>query len=107
MSAVLEKTKQSLEAALRYNPQSVELMASLAEVYIRLGQFDDHTMELCDTVLRDQPENPLLDQARSIGQLIDEARQIEQSLDEGGDLSDSPSFLRQLELLEQFSGIHQ
>lgn len=83
MESVLHKTMQSLESALRYNPSSVELMASLAEVYVRLGRFDRRTMELCEAVLSRQVDNVLLQQAQSIGLLIEQSRALEESLGRG------------------------
>jgi len=83
MESVLQKTMQSLETALRYNPSSVELMASLAEVYVRLGRFDQRTLELCDAVLNKQVDNVMLQQAQSIGLLIEQGRHLEKSLEMG------------------------
>jgi tetratricopeptide (TPR) repeat protein len=80
MNAVLLKTMQSLEAALRYNPHSIDLMASLAEVCVRLGRFDQRTMELCEAVLAEQPGNALLHQAQAVGAVIDRSRTIEEGL---------------------------
>ncbi|MEN6625520.1 MAG: protein kinase [Candidatus Sumerlaeia bacterium] len=70
MNAILNKTMQSLEAALRYNPNSTELMAALAEVYIRMGRFDERTLELCRQAIDRQVDNALLKQAGEIGRLI-------------------------------------
>ena len=93
METVLQKTMQSLETALRYNPSSVELMASLAEVYIRLGRFDERTMDLCAAVLGHQVDNVLLQQAQSIGVLIEQSRALEEALKNG----ESPPPLEALE----------
>ncbi|MCL5270172.1 MAG: protein kinase [bacterium] len=101
MESVLQKTVQSLEAALRYNPTSVELMTSLAEVYVRLGRFDRRTMELCDAVLARQ-DHPLLQQAQSIGDLLEQAQKIEECL-ERGEAPPEPDVLRtSLNILEEF-----
>ncbi len=67
---------QSLEAALRYNPTSSELKASLAEVYIRMGRFDEATLELCRQALEEQVDNVLLRQAGEIGRLIEFTREL-------------------------------
>ncbi len=58
MNAILNKTMQSLETALRYNPTSTDLMAALAEVYIRMGRFDERTLDLCRQALEHQVETP-------------------------------------------------
>ena len=83
METVLQKTMHSLETALRYNPSSVELMTSLAEVYVRLGRFDQRTMELCQAVLSQQVDNLLLQQAQKIGALIQQSCAAEEALGRG------------------------
>lgn len=70
MNAILNKTMQSLEAALRYNPTSTDLMAALAEVYIRMGRFDERTLDLCRQALDHQVDNALLKQAGEVGRMI-------------------------------------
>lgn len=80
MDNILQKTVQSLEAALRYNPESVELKTSLAEAYVRMGQINQRTMDLCETVLNHQIENALLERAHHVGVLIEQTRQIEEDL---------------------------
>ncbi|MCE5228469.1 protein kinase [bacterium] len=70
MNAILNKTMQSLETALRYNPNSTDLMAALAEVYIRMGRFDERTLELCRQAMEHQVDNALLRQAGEVGKLL-------------------------------------
>ena len=102
MESVLQKTMNSLETALRYNPSSVELMASLAEVYVRLGRFDRRTMELCETVLSRQVDNLLLQQAQSIGMLIEQSRAIEDALKNGEPPPPLQAIESSLESLDDF-----
>ena len=59
---------------------SSDLMASLAEVYIRMGRIDERTMELCEQVLNEQIDNALLQQAQCIGVLVEQSRVIDQNL---------------------------
>jgi tetratricopeptide (TPR) repeat protein len=93
---------QSLESALRYNPNSIDLMASLAEVYIRMGRFDERTMDLCETVLRQQMDNALLRQAQSIGLLIDQSRAIEAGLKAEQTAPDSETLTSSIAILDEF-----
>ena len=102
MNAVLKKTMQSLESALRYNPDSLDLMASLAEVYIRMGRFDQRTMELCEAVLRHHSDNALLRQAQSIGMLIEQSRAIEAGLHASDPIPDRDTLASSLAILEEF-----
>ncbi len=102
LKSVLHKTMASLETALRYNPDSIELQASLAEVYVRLGRFDERTMELCARVLAHQIDNVLLQQAQAIGMLIDQARQIEQRLGRDESPPDNEALSASLSMLDEF-----
>lgn len=102
MESVLHKTMHSLETALRYNPASVELMASLAEVYIRLGRFDRRTMELCEQVLARQGDNLLLAQAQSIGALIEQSQQVEEALRYGDPPPELAALQASLKALSEF-----
>ena len=102
MNPVLQKTVQSLESALRYNPANVELMTSLAEVYIRMGRFDERTMELCEAVLNLQIDNALLQQAQSIGLLIEQSREIEKTIAEGGAAPSGEALEDSIDSLENF-----
>ncbi|OPZ06380.1 MAG: Serine/threonine-protein kinase PknB [candidate division BRC1 bacterium ADurb.BinA292] len=99
---MLEKTRQSLESALRYNPSNGELMASLAEVYVRLGMFDERTMELVEAVLSQQGENPLLQQAQSIGLLIEQTRTLQENLAEGQPPPDPSTIQHSLDNLSTY-----
>jgi tetratricopeptide (TPR) repeat protein len=105
MKSVLHKTMASLETALKYNPTSLELQASLAEVYVRLGRFDERTMELCTLVLDKQIDNVLLQQAQAIGMVIDQSRQIEQRLGKGEAPPPGDALHGSLLMLEEF--LHQ
>jgi tetratricopeptide (TPR) repeat protein len=102
MNAVLLKTMQSLEAALRYNPRSIDLMASLAEVCVRLGRFDRRSMELCETVLAEQPGNVLLRQAQAVGAVIERSRAIEESLKTGASSPDREELAKSIGMLDAF-----
>ena len=93
---------QSLETALRYNPNSLELMTSLAEVYVRLGRFDKRTMELCEKVLSQHVENAMLQQAHSIGMLIDQAEALEQNQAQGRGLPEAETLETSLTILDEF-----
>lgn len=93
---------QSLEAALRYNPESLELMTSLAEVYIRMGRFDPQTMELCEKVLTQNVDNPMLQQAQSIGLLIEQSRQLDESLSEGTEPPEATAVESAITILDEF-----
>ena len=105
MNSILEKTCRSLEAALRYNPNSLELMTSLAEVYVRLGRFDRQTLELCETVLTQKGDNALLQQAQVIGMMIDQSRAMEDALAEGQEPPDCETLASSIEILDEF--LHQ
>jgi tetratricopeptide (TPR) repeat protein len=102
MKNVLHRTMQSLEAALRYNPDSIELKASLAEVYVRIGRFDKKTIELCEAVLGQQPNNLLLQQAQSIGMLIEQSREIENNLESGLHPPADEVLVESIQILEEY-----
>ncbi len=102
MKSILERTRESLEQALSYNPASTELMASLAEVYVRLGRFDERTMELCQTVLSQQVDNALLQQAQSIRMLIEETEELERKAAHEGHVPDPDALQETLESLREF-----
>ena len=99
---VLTKTMHSLEAALRYSPHSLELKASLAEVYIRLGRFDERTMELCEAVLSEQVDNAILQQAQSIGMLIEQSREVEEQLAQREPAPSKEGLEASLAILDEF-----
>ncbi len=83
MESVLKKTVASLETALRYNPDNVALMTSLAEGYVRMGRLDATTISLCEKVLSKYPDNLLLQQAQAISYVIDQSDQLDESLAKG------------------------
>ena len=77
MRSVLEKTVASLEAALKHNPENIELMSSLADGYVRLAKLDAGTLSLCEKVLAKYPENSLLQLAQATAFVIEQTKQIE------------------------------
>ena len=80
MESVLKKTVASLETALRYNPDNIELMTSLAEGYIRMGRLDAQTLSLCEKVLLKYPNNAALQQAQTIAYVVEQIDQIDAAL---------------------------
>lgn len=82
MSSVLEKTIQSLEAALRYNPHNAELKASLAEAYIRSGRLDERTAALCESAMAspEHADNTLLNQIHQVRLVLEQVDAIEEDL---------------------------
>ncbi|MFH0793326.1 MAG: protein kinase [bacterium] len=77
---ILEKTAQALEKALYSSPENVELMASLAEVYYRLGRFNERTVRLFEQVLEGKPRNLTVQNALSVGCLVVQLSQMVRDL---------------------------
>ncbi len=102
MDTVLKKTVASLETALKYNPENVELMTSLAEGYVRMGRFDSATIALCEKVLDKYPDNPLLLQAQAISYVIEQTNALDASLDKGADPPPQDAIESSIAILDDF-----
>lgn len=101
-SSVLQKTVASLETALRYNPNNIELMTSLAEGYIRMGRLDQETIDLCEKVLQRNPDNSLINQAQAVAYVIDQTDRIVAGLKEGREPPEPDAIHSSIAILDEF-----
>lgn len=102
MDSLLKKTIASLETALRYNPENLELMTSLAEGYVRSGRFDEEAIELCEKVLDRSPDNRLLARAQTVAFVIEQADQIDLHLIEGRPAPPPEDVESSMSMLDEF-----
>lgn len=102
MSSGLEKTVASLETALQYNPDNLELLTSLAEGYIRMGRLDEKTIDLCDKVLDRRPESALIGQAQVVSFVIEQTDQIQAGLSEEKEPPPTEDIQSSLAILDEF-----
>lgn len=102
MDSVLQKTVASLERAIKFNPNNIELMSSLAESYIRMGRLDSGTIELCEKVLDKYPDNSVLQQAQTVAFVIEQTDQIDAGLAAGKDPPPAVDILSSVGILEEF-----
>lgn len=102
MDSVLQKTVASLERAIKFNPNNIELMSSLAESYVRMGRLDSSTIELCEKVLNKYPDNSVLQQAQTVAFVIEQTDQIDAGLAAGKDPPAADDILSSIGILEEF-----
>lgn len=101
-NSVLQKTVASLETALRYNPDNLELMTSLAEAYVRIGRLDGATLALCERVLVKYPDNATLQHAQAVSYVIEQTDQIDVGLAVGKAPPSSEAIESSISILEEF-----
>lgn len=102
MESVLKKTVASLETALRYNPESIELMTSLAEGYVRMGRLDSATIALCEKVLAKNPDNMILQQAQTTYFVLQQTEQMDEALTKGQAPPPADALETSLSMLEEY-----
>ena len=102
MQSVLKKTVASLETALTHNPDNTQLMERLADGYLRLGRFDDKTLELCEKVLEKKPDHPTLQQAQLVTYIIQQADQLDADLAEGHSPPQPTALRSSIEIIDEF-----
>lgn len=107
MSSVLAKTIQSLETALRYNPHNAELMASLAEAYLRSGRFDKETSDLVEKAIRGGARNDLLIQSHQVRLVIEQIDHIENNLIGGAEPPDDEALQIGSRMLDEYLSLSQ
>lgn len=102
MESVLKKTVASLETALRYNPNNIELMTSLAEGYVRMGRLDSTTLAFCEKVLAKYPDNALLMLAQTAAFVLEQTDDLENSINKLQTLPPPETIETAMSILEGF-----
>jgi len=78
----IDKVIESIQEGLKINPEDSKLIEALGEAYVKKGMFDEKALKIYDDILKKNPDNTIIQNARSIIYIIQEVEQILNNLDD-------------------------